>query len=94
MVFWNDFPAQLVEREDLAFVHGGEPYDTNPIAAKIEKKYAVQVRRIPIGPVGMTEGCEEQVWHMESPFIDEQWGNTHKFLGACREAGARTLIRS
>ena len=38
------------------------------------------------------EGFREAVWHIEAPFLNEQWGDTERNMQAARQRGARVIL--
>ena len=70
----------------------GTPSDEKSFLLDIEKEYGISIHRVPIGPEGFVEGSQEAVWHIEAPFLDEQWAITHKFLRRVHDLGARVML--
>ncbi len=70
----------------------GSPSDEAAFLLEIEREYGVAIARVPMAPVGPMNGSLEAVWHIEAPFLDEQWNTTHTSLGTARRLGARVIL--
>jgi asparagine synthase (glutamine-hydrolysing) len=70
----------------------GTPSDEKAFLVEIEKKFETAIHRVPIGPMGILDGCEEAVLQFEVPMLDEHWSNTRAFLRTIKELGARTFL--
>lgn len=70
----------------------GSPSDEAAFLQEIEREYGVHIERVPMGAVGLLNGSSAAVWHVEAPFLDEQWNTTHVFLSIVRRLGARVLL--
>ena len=70
----------------------GSPSDEASFLLDIERHHAVSIDRVPIGPTGLLDGAKQSIWHIESPFMDEQWESTHVFLQHVRGRGARVIL--
>jgi len=42
--------------------------------------------------MGLVDGSEEAVWHLEVPWLDEQWDNIRSFHRRIQQLGARVLL--
>lgn len=70
----------------------GSPSDEQAFLIEIEREYGVAIQRVPVSPMGPMNGSREAVWHIETPFLDEQWETTHALLRTVRDRGARVLL--
>ncbi|MBI3088576.1 MAG: hypothetical protein HYY91_06830 [Candidatus Omnitrophica bacterium] len=70
----------------------GSPSDEESFLREIETRDRVAIHRVPIGPNGLMDHAQQAIWHIESPFMDEQWENTHAFLQRVHDLGARVLL--
>jgi asparagine synthase (glutamine-hydrolysing) len=70
----------------------GSPSDEKAFLVEMERRYGVAFERVPVSPMGPMNGSRESVWHVEIPFLDEQWDTTHTFMSAVRRQGARVLL--
>lgn len=70
----------------------GSPSDEKAFLLEIEREYRIGIRRVPMAPPGFIDGAAEAVWHVEAPFLDEQWDTTHAFLRTVHQLGARVVM--
>lgn len=70
----------------------GSPSDESAFVREIERDYGVSIERVPMESLGLLNGSREAVWHVEAPYLDEQWNTTHAFLSTVRRLGARVLL--
>lgn len=70
----------------------GSRADESGFLTEIERHLGVAIDRVSMERRGFLSGCAEAVWYTESPMLDAQWNNTHAFLSAVRERGARVLL--
>jgi asparagine synthase (glutamine-hydrolysing) len=70
----------------------GTPADEAAFLKEIERDYDVEIERIPLRPLGLLNGSRDAVWHVEAPFLDEQWNTTSAFLDAVHRGGARVVL--
>lgn len=70
----------------------GSPSDEQVFLADIERMYDLSIARIPPSTPGSLSGCEESVWHIEAPYLDQQWNTLHRSLETARHAGARVIL--
>jgi asparagine synthase (glutamine-hydrolysing) len=70
----------------------GSASDEQVFLREIERRYGVEMMRIPADPKGLLEGVHEELWHVESPTLDVQWSITHTLRSAIGRAGARVLL--
>lgn len=70
----------------------GSPSDEQTFLTDIERMYDLSIARIPPRTLGSMNGCEESVWHVEAPYLDQQWNTLHSSLQTARQAGARVML--
>jgi asparagine synthase (glutamine-hydrolysing) len=70
----------------------GSPSDEQAFLVDIERMYGLSIARIPPRTPGSMDGCEESVWHIEAPYLDQQWNTLHRSLATARHAGARVML--
>jgi len=70
----------------------GSPSDEQTFLADIERMYDLSIARIPPRTPGSMDGCEKSVWHIEAPYLDQQWNTLHHSLDLARRAGARVML--
>lgn len=70
----------------------GSPADETRFLQEIECQYGLAIERVPVEPMGLLNGCHEAVWHVEAPFVDEQWNTQVSLLEAVRRRGCRVLL--
>lgn len=70
----------------------GTPSDEKVFLLEIERQYGIAIGRVPMSPPGFVDRAAEVVWHVEAPFLDEQWNTTHAFLGTLKRLGASVLL--
>ncbi len=70
----------------------GSPSDEKEFLVEIEHRYDVAIERVPPGRPGMMNGCREAVWHIEAPFLDQQWNTMHGFFHAAQQRGTRVML--
>jgi asparagine synthase (glutamine-hydrolysing) len=68
------------------------PADEKAYLAEIEQTYGVGIGRVPSSSPGLLDDCTEAMRHIEAPFLDAQWNNTHAFLRSVERHGARVLL--
>jgi len=68
------------------------PADEQAFLREIERDYGIMIERLPVTQTGFVSGAREEVWHVETPFLDSQWRTTRTLLDATRQAGARVLL--
>lgn len=69
----------------------GSPSDEREFLVQIERQYGLAIERIPVR-VGLMDDCHEAMWHIEAPFLDNQWDTTRTFYRRARALGARTVL--
>jgi len=70
----------------------GSPSDEKEFLIEIERMYGVSIQRMPMGPTGLMNACREALWHIEAPFLDQQWNTMHTFFQTTRQQGARVVL--
>ncbi len=70
----------------------GSASDEKAFLLEIERDYGIAIERVPRGKLGLMTASHEEMWHVEVPFLDEQWNTTHAFLQTTRQRGARVLL--
>jgi asparagine synthase (glutamine-hydrolysing) len=70
----------------------GAPSDEKQYLAAIEHASGVAIVRLHDPPIGMSNRCEDAVWHAEGPWLDGQWNATHAQMSAVRDLGAAVLL--
>lgn len=70
----------------------GSPSDEQAFLLEIEQAYGMPIHRVPLGPMALLDHARQLTWHVEAPFLDEQWGNTRRFLQTVNRLGARVLL--
>ena len=70
----------------------GSPSDERGFLDDIERLYGLSILRIPPGVPGSLSGCEESVWHIEAPYLDQQWDTLHRSLQTVQRLGARVML--
>ena len=70
----------------------GSPSDEKAFLVDIEHRYNIAIERVPAGRPGMMDGCLEAIWHIEAPFLDQQWNTMRQFLGTAQQRGARVML--
>jgi asparagine synthase (glutamine-hydrolysing) len=86
-------PADLPRVRGVSYrTPAGTPSDETAFLREIEREYAVAIERVPMQPLGLLNGSREAVWHVEAPFVDEQWNTTAALLRTVRHLGARVLV--
>lgn len=70
----------------------GSPSDEKSFLADIEQMYGLSIARIPPRTPGSMDGCEESVWHIEAPYLDQQWNTLHRSFRTARQLGARVML--
>jgi asparagine synthase (glutamine-hydrolysing) len=70
---------------------GSESYEEE-YQREIEKYYGLALHRLPLTAPGPLKGIREEVWHMETPMVDERWHNTSAFWQTAHDLGARVLL--
>jgi len=70
----------------------GSPSDEKAFLVDIEHRHDIAIERVPAGRPGMMDGCLEAVWHIEAPFLDQQWNLMRQFFYTARQRGARVML--
>lgn len=70
----------------------GSPSDERGFLIDIENKYGSTIHRVPFGPAELVDGSKEAVWHLEVPWLDEQWENVRIFHRTIKRLGARVVL--
>ena len=70
----------------------GSPSDERGFLVDIENKYGSTIHRVPFGPAELVDGSKEAVWHLEVPWLDEQWENIRIFHHTIKRLGARVVL--
>jgi asparagine synthase (glutamine-hydrolysing) len=70
----------------------GTPSDEKSYLAEIERQYGTTIERFPMSGPGFLDGCLEEVWHVESPFLDLQWNSTVGLMRFLQQKGTRVLL--
>ncbi len=70
----------------------GTPQDEKSFLLDIENDYTVSIRRLAMGPQGIMEGRREEVWHGESPFLDNLRNVIEPLYKNVQQSGARILL--
>jgi asparagine synthase (glutamine-hydrolysing) len=70
----------------------GSPSDEREFLVEIERRYGAAIERIAITDFGLMDGCCEAMWHIEVPFLDQQWDTTHAFYCRAQARGARVML--
>ena len=70
----------------------GTPPDEKAYVAEIERTHGVVIERLPSSPPGLLDDCTAAMWHIEAPFLDAQWNNSHAFLSSVQRRGAKVLL--
>ncbi len=68
------------------------PADEKKYLLDIEHAYGIPIQRVPMGKPAILDGSREAIWHIEAPFLDEQWSSTVNLADAARTAGAKVLL--
>jgi asparagine synthase (glutamine-hydrolysing) len=70
----------------------GSPSDEKTFLSDIERMHGLSIARLPSSAPGSLSGCEESVWHIEAPYLDQQWNTLHRSLQTVQQAGARVML--
>ena len=70
----------------------GSPADERAFLAEIERQEGPVIERLPVVAMGLLNGCRDAVWHVEAPFVDEQWNTTVALFEAVQRRGCRVLL--
>ena len=70
----------------------GSPSDEKAFLVDIERCYDIAIERVPPRRPGMMDGCLDAVWHIEAPFLDQQWNTMHGFFHTAQQRGARVML--
>jgi len=70
----------------------GSPSDEQMFLTDIERMYDLSIARIPPRTPGSMDGCEESVWHIEAPYLDQQWNTLHRSFQTAHQLGARVVL--
>ena len=86
-------PASLPPSIGLSYLSPeGSPSDEKEFLIHIERMYNLAIQRIPMGSTGLMDVCREALWHIEAPFLDQQWNTVHTFFQTTRQQGARVVL--
>lgn len=87
------YPEQVPSSIGLSYLSPeGSPSDEKEFLVEIERMYDLSIQRIPSGRHGLMGGGREAVWHIEAPFLDQQWNTLHTFFQTAHRLGARTIL--
>ena len=70
----------------------GSPSDEKAFLIDIEHHYDITIERVPASRPGMMDGCLEAVWHIEAPFLDQQWNTMRGFFRTAQQRGTRVML--
>jgi asparagine synthase (glutamine-hydrolysing) len=70
----------------------GTPLDEKSFLSDIERDYSVSIKQIPAGPQGIIDGNREEVWHVESPFLNSVRNFTEPLYKEVQHSGAKLLL--
>ncbi|HEX9780871.1 MAG TPA: asparagine synthase-related protein [bacterium] len=70
----------------------GTRSDETAFLKELERRWESSITRIPVGSPELVTGAAQAVWHLEVPFLDEQWGATRRLYEAARDGGARVML--
>ncbi len=70
----------------------GSPSDEDRFVAEIERASGVTIHRVKAERQLFLDHARSVLWHVEIPFLDEQWSSTHALMVTAREQGARVLL--
>ena len=70
----------------------GSASDEKEFLVEIERMYNLVIQRIPMESPGLMNVCREALWHIEAPFLDQQWNTVHTFFQTTRQQGARVVL--
>jgi asparagine synthase (glutamine-hydrolysing) len=70
----------------------GSPSDEKEFLVEIERQYGLAIERVPITSFGLMEGAREAVWHVEAPFLDNQWSTSRTFFRRAGMLGTRVML--
>jgi asparagine synthase (glutamine-hydrolysing) len=70
----------------------GSPSDEKEFLLEIERQHGLAIERVPITRFGLMDGAREAVWHVEAPFLDNQWNTSRTFFTKARALGARVML--
>jgi asparagine synthase (glutamine-hydrolysing) len=70
----------------------GTPVDEKSFLSDIERDYSVSIKRIPAGPQGIIDGNREEIWYVESPFLNGVRNFTEPLYKEVQQSGVRLLL--
>jgi asparagine synthase (glutamine-hydrolysing) len=70
----------------------GTPLDEKSFLSDIERDYSLSIKRIPAGPQGIIDGNREEVWYVESPFLNCLRNYTEPLHKEVKQSGAKLLL--
>ena len=71
----------------------GTPADERKYLSAIERMYRVSIEQILMDPLlGVAEGADQQLWHVEAPVLDSLWGVNRAVHRSVHARGARVLL--
>ena len=70
----------------------GSPSDERSFLVEIERAYDIRITRLENLPGGITDECEEAIWHVEAPFLTRSGTARMPALTAIRQLGARVVL--
>lgn len=86
-------PALLPETIGVSYVDVGGTADERAFLESIEREYGVEVQRLALADhLGLVEGSDRQLWHVEVPSLDYLWKARMAIGQTMRARGARVLL--
>jgi asparagine synthase (glutamine-hydrolysing) len=86
-------PAMCSEVVGVSYVGVGGTADERVFLESIEREYGVQVLRLALSDhLGLVEGSDRQLWHVETPNLDYLWKARVAIGQTMRARGARVLL--
>ena len=77
----------------MSYVDVGGTADERAFLESIEREYGVQVLRLALSDhLGLVEGSDRQLWHVEVPSLDYLWKARVAIGQTMRARGARVLL--
>lgn len=71
----------------------GSTTDERSYLGEIERQYGLTIDRIPLDPrLSVRDGAEDQLKHIEAPFLDYLWPVSRALYQSARRQGARVLL--
>jgi asparagine synthase (glutamine-hydrolysing) len=70
----------------------GTPLDEKSFLSDIERNYSVSIKRIPAGPQGIIDGNREEIWYVESPYLNSVRNYTEPLHKEVQQSGAKLLL--